>query len=32
MNASLEAMRRDGTMQRIDRKYEEWIAHATSTE
>jgi polar amino acid transport system substrate-binding protein len=28
MNAALEAMTRDGTMKRIDRKYEKWVATA----
>ena len=28
MNAAVEAMGRDGTMQRIDRKYEKWDANA----
>jgi polar amino acid transport system substrate-binding protein len=29
MNAALEAMGRDGTMKRIDRKYEQWVEAAT---
>ncbi len=28
MNAALDAMGRDGTMKRIDRKYEKWVANA----
>jgi polar amino acid transport system substrate-binding protein len=29
MNAALEAMGRDGTMKRIDRKYQKWVGGAT---
>jgi hypothetical protein len=29
MNAALEAMARDGTMKRIDRKYETWVEPST---
>ena len=30
MNAALEAMERDGTTRRIDRKYEAWVENATA--
>lgn len=32
MNAALEAMGRDGTIRRIDRKYEKWVENETSKE
>jgi polar amino acid transport system substrate-binding protein len=32
MNAALEAMGRDGTMKRIDRKYEKWVGVAATTQ
>jgi polar amino acid transport system substrate-binding protein len=30
MNAALDAMGRDGTMKRIDRKYEQWVEQVSN--